>query len=196
MFQALLCRSCSCSMHLLRCALLHADHQHCAVQDGKHGLSMWRRLCRAACCYILQLQQVCLSERLHFRYGNLETLARRTCALRNAPPWGCRRQNGGKFPLVDRLHRAADVAVGGAAPADLLPAADFQLQGLEASAGQLAAQLSNMFPLWVALTSGLGLTHPAALAWFRAEYTTAALALTMLAMGTSLTFHVAPLSCP
>ncbi len=47
-----------------------------------------------------------------------------------------------------------------------------------------------MFPLWVALASGLGLAHPPALAWFRAEYTTAALALTMLAMGTSLTFQV------
>jgi hypothetical protein len=34
------------------------------------------------------------------------------------------------------------------------------------------------------------LAHPPALAWFRAEFTTAALALTMLAMGTSLTFQV------
>lgn len=38
--------------------------------------------------------------------------------------------------------------------------------------------------------AGIGLAHPPALAWFRAEFTTAALALTMLAMGTSLTFQV------
>mmetsp|Transcript_18399 Transcript_18399/g.55394 ORF Transcript_18399/g.55394 Transcript_18399/m.55394 type:complete len:425 (+) Transcript_18399:278-1552(+) len=60
---------------------------------------------------------------------------------------------------------------------------------LEASLGRVAAQLSNLFPLWVGLASGLGLLYPPALAWFRAEYTTAALALTMLAMGTSLTFQ-------
>lgn len=38
--------------------------------------------------------------------------------------------------------------------------------------------------------TGIGLAHPPALAWFRADFTTAALALTMLAMGTSLTFQV------
>lgn len=84
----------------------------------------------------------------------------------------------------------AGAAGGGAALADPPPAADFEPSGLEASAGRLASQLSNLFPLWVALASGLGLVHPPALAWFRAEYTTAALALTMLAMGTSLTLQV------
>jgi hypothetical protein len=39
-------------------------------------------------------------------------------------------------------------------------------------------------------SAGIGLLHPPALSWFRAEFTTAALALTMLAMGTSLTFQV------
>lgn len=42
----------------------------------------------------------------------------------------------------------------------------------------------------VGLASAVGLAHPPALTWFRAEFTTAALALTMLAMGTSLTFQV------
>ena len=89
----------------------------------------------------------------------------------------------------------AGSASGGAAPADPQPAGDVHAPAhvpgsLEARAGRIAARLSDLFPLWVALASGLGLAHPPALAWFRAEYTTAALALTMLAMGTSLTFQV------
>lgn len=61
--------------------------------------------------------------------------------------------------------------------------------GLEAYAARKAAQLSNLFPLWVVAASAAGLLHPPSVTWFSAEYTTGALAVTMLAMGTSLTFQ-------
>lgn len=61
--------------------------------------------------------------------------------------------------------------------------------GIEAYAGRKAAQLSNLFPLWVVAASAAGLLHPPAVTWFSADYTTGALAVTMLAMGTSLTFQ-------
>lgn len=61
--------------------------------------------------------------------------------------------------------------------------------GFEAFAGNKAAQLSNLFPVWVVAASTAGLLHPPAVTWFSAEYTTVALAVTMLAMGTSLTFE-------
>ncbi|KAK9850081.1 hypothetical protein WJX84_006183 [Apatococcus fuscideae] len=62
-------------------------------------------------------------------------------------------------------------------------------QGLEASLGRLATSLANWFPLWVAAGCLLALWHPPVALWFRKDYVTAGLAITMLAMGTTLTFR-------
>lgn len=56
--------------------------------------------------------------------------------------------------------------------------------------GKLATTLANWFPLWVAAGCLLSLWHPPVALWFRKDYVTAGLAITMLAMGTTLTLKV------
>lgn len=60
----------------------------------------------------------------------------------------------------------------------------------ERSLGKLATAMANYFPAWLVLVSGAGLMHPPLLSWFQQEYVPPCLALTMLAMGTSITLEV------
>lgn len=66
----------------------------------------------------------------------------------------------------------------------------------ERSLGKLATAMANYFPFWLVLVSGAGLMHPPLLSWFQQEYVPSCLALTMLAMGTSITLEVRLHSCP
>ncbi len=63
-------------------------------------------------------------------------------------------------------------------------------EGLEANLGKAAASLANWFPFWVAAGCLLSLWHPPVALWFRKDYVTAGLAVTMLAMGTTITLQV------
>ncbi|BDA50328.1 probable sodium/metabolite cotransporter BASS1, chloroplas [Coccomyxa sp. Obi] len=58
---------------------------------------------------------------------------------------------------------------------------------LEKRLGNLATRAANLFPLWLVLGATAALVHPPSLTWFKREYTTQGLALTMMAMGTTLT---------
>lgn len=61
---------------------------------------------------------------------------------------------------------------------------------MEERLGRLATGAANLFPLWLVLGATSAMLHPPSLAWFRKDYTTRGLALTMLAMGTTLTVEV------
>ncbi|KAK9842367.1 hypothetical protein WJX84_007287 [Apatococcus fuscideae] len=61
--------------------------------------------------------------------------------------------------------------------------------GFEAAMGRLSTSLANWFPLWVAAGCLLALWHPPVALWFRKDYVTAGLAITMLAMGTTVTLQ-------
>ena len=58
------------------------------------------------------------------------------------------------------------------------------------TAGQLYATtlsvVTNLFPLWTVLSTGIALKSPQSFAWFTTEYFTAALAALMLSMGITL----------
>lgn len=54
----------------------------------------------------------------------------------------------------------------------------------------VANALTTLFPVWVVGAAIWGLARPTAFAWFRPDYTTPALAITMLGMGLTLTFDV------
>ena len=69
-------------------------------------------------------------------------------------------------------------------------------QTVEGRLGRLATGAANLFPLWLVLGAASAMLHPPSLAWFRKDYTTSGLALTMLAMGTTLTVEVAPTPTP
>lgn len=58
---------------------------------------------------------------------------------------------------------------------------------LEKRLGKLATGAANLFPLWLVIGATSALTHPPSLAWFKRDYITKGLALTMLSMGTTLT---------
>lgn len=49
---------------------------------------------------------------------------------------------------------------------------------------------AGLFPVWVVAAAVYGLFRPASFAWFKADYITSALAVTMLGMGLTLTFEV------
>ncbi len=57
---------------------------------------------------------------------------------------------------------------------------------LERQLGKLAHGAANLFPLWLVIGATSAMVHPPSLAWFKREYITKGLALTMLAMGTTL----------
>ena len=61
---------------------------------------------------------------------------------------------------------------------------------LEERLGSLATGAANLFPLWLMLGAAAAMLHPPSLTWFKREYTTQGLALTMMAMGTTLTLDV------
>ena len=63
-------------------------------------------------------------------------------------------------------------------------------QSMEERLGRLATGAANLFPLWLVLGATSAMLHPPSLAWFHKDYTTRGLALTMLAMGTTLTVEV------
>ena len=60
---------------------------------------------------------------------------------------------------------------------------------LEKRLGKLATGAANLFPLWLVIGATSALAHPPSLAWFKREYITKGLALTMLSMGTTLTLE-------
>ena len=60
---------------------------------------------------------------------------------------------------------------------------------LEKRLGHLATGAANLFPLWLVIGATSALAHPPSLAWFKREYITKGLALTMLSMGTTLTLE-------
>jgi predicted Na+-dependent transporter len=64
------------------------------------------------------------------------------------------------------------------------------IPGWEQRLGSIATAAANLFPLWLVLAAGSAILHPPSLAWFKREYTTPGLALTMMAMGTTLTLEV------
>ena len=55
---------------------------------------------------------------------------------------------------------------------------------------KLSAVLTNYFPVWVAIACVVAIAYPPSFLWFRKEYVTSGLALTMLAMGTTLSLEV------
>ena len=57
---------------------------------------------------------------------------------------------------------------------------------LEKQLGKLAHGAANLFPLWLVIGATSAMVHPPSLAWFKRDYITKGLALTMLAMGTTL----------
>ena len=57
---------------------------------------------------------------------------------------------------------------------------------LEKRLGKLANGAANLFPLWLVIGATSAMVHPPSLAWFKRDYITKGLALTMLAMGTTL----------
>ncbi len=61
---------------------------------------------------------------------------------------------------------------------------------LEERASQLSDILTRFFPLWLLIGCGTALTYPPTFLWFQKDLITAALALTMLSMGTTLTVEV------
>ena len=61
---------------------------------------------------------------------------------------------------------------------------------LEKQLGKLAHGAANLFPLWLVIGATSAMVHPPSLAWFKREYITKGLALTMLAMGTTLSPQV------
>lgn len=54
----------------------------------------------------------------------------------------------------------------------------------------MATQAANLFPVWLVMGATAAVVHPPSLIWFKREYTTQGLALTMMAMGTTLTIDV------
>ena len=58
------------------------------------------------------------------------------------------------------------------------------------NSAKLAASLANYFPVWVAIACVAAVLHPPSFLWFKKDYVTAGLALTMLAMGTTLSLEV------
>lgn len=62
--------------------------------------------------------------------------------------------------------------------------------GLECSLQSVSNVAANLFPLWLVLGVVLGLWNPDLFLWFQTDYITFGLALTMLSMGTTLTFEV------
>lgn len=57
---------------------------------------------------------------------------------------------------------------------------------------ELSALLTNYFPVWVAIACMVAVLYPPSFLWFRKDYVTSGLALTMLAMGTTLSLEVGP----
>ena len=53
-----------------------------------------------------------------------------------------------------------------------------------------SAFLTSYFPIWVAVACTAAVVHPPLFLWFKKDYVTAGLALTMLAMGTTLSLEV------
>ena len=66
---------------------------------------------------------------------------------------------------------------------------------LEKRLGNLAIGAANLFPLWLVIGATSALAHPPSLAWFKREYITKGLALTMLSMGTTLTLEASSPCC-
>ena len=66
---------------------------------------------------------------------------------------------------------------------------------LEKRLGNLAIGAANLFPLWLVIGATSALAHPPSLAWFKREYITKGLALTMLSMGTTLTLEASYPCC-
>lgn len=58
-----------------------------------------------------------------------------------------------------------------------------------------SAFLTSYFPVWVAVACTAAVMHPPLFLWFKKDYVTAGLALTMLAMGTTLGLEVRPNLC-
>lgn len=54
----------------------------------------------------------------------------------------------------------------------------------------MSAFLTGYFPVWVAIACIAAVVHPPSFLWFRKDFVTAGLALTMLAMGTTLSLEV------
>ncbi|CAK0787032.1 hypothetical protein CVIRNUC_010248 [Coccomyxa viridis] len=84
---------------------------------------------------------------------------------------------------IDVRHRVAASAAGAA------PGTTQQGPSLEKRLGNLAIGAANLFPLWLVIGATSALAHPPSLAWFKREYITKGLALTMLSMGTTLTLE-------
>ncbi|KAK9824692.1 hypothetical protein WJX72_012444 [[Myrmecia] bisecta] len=63
------------------------------------------------------------------------------------------------------------------------------LSTLEQQASKLSAILTTFFPLWLLAGTGTALAYPPSFIWFHKDLITAALALTMLSMGTTLTME-------
>lgn len=61
---------------------------------------------------------------------------------------------------------------------------------MEKQLGKLATGAANLFPLWLIIGATTALVQPSSLTWFKRDYITKGLALTMLAMGTTLTLEV------
>ena len=70
------------------------------------------------------------------------------------------------------------------------PAAAVPPPEAKSDSAELAASLANYFPVWVALACIAAVLYPPSFLWFRKDYVTAGLALTMLAMGTTLSLEV------
>ena len=56
--------------------------------------------------------------------------------------------------------------------------------------GRLCSQIANYFPLWLVLGCGVALWKPAALNFMSRDHVSAGLAVTMLAMGMTLSTEV------
>ena len=65
-----------------------------------------------------------------------------------------------------------------------------QLPAALSESAQISAFLTSYFPVWVAIACIAAVIHPPTFLWFRKDYVTAGLALTMLAMGTTLSLEV------
>ena len=55
---------------------------------------------------------------------------------------------------------------------------------------KISAFLTSYFPVWVAIACVAAVVHPPSFLWFKKDFVTAGLALTMLAMGTTLSLEV------
>lgn len=68
--------------------------------------------------------------------------------------------------------------------------------GSSAEFAKVSAFLTSYFPVWVAIACIAAVVHPPSFLWFKKDFVTAGLALTMLAMGTTLSLEVpTPVCC-